>query len=115
MGVNELQDGSAASAIDDISREFEKLRSAASMLGLPNPNSINWTLVVSSQSDSAACQKLMNRLIEDCRQRDEERFGPVTIETIDVIETFCSMHLGINLKKAFFVGINSFTDRVKIN
>ena len=39
-----------------------------SMLGLPNPNSINWTLVVSSQSDSAACQKLMNRLIEDCHQ-----------------------------------------------
>ena len=35
LGVNELQDGSAASAI---SREFEH---AASMLGLPNPNSIN--------------------------------------------------------------------------
>ena len=68
-----MQDGSAASAIDDISREFEKLRFAASMLGLPNPNSINWTLVVSSTSDSAATQKHMNRLIEDWRQRDEER------------------------------------------
>ena len=111
LGVNELQDGSAASAIDDISREFEKLRSAASMLGLPNPNSINWTLVVSSQSDSAACQKLMNRLIEDCRQSDEERFGPATIETIDVIETFCSMHLGINLRKAFLVGINNDSEK----
>ena len=111
LGVNELQDGSAASAIDDISREFEKLRSAASMLGLPNPNSINWTLVVSSQSDSAACQKLMNRLIEDCRQSDEERFGPATIERIDVIETFCSMHLGINLRKAFLVGINNDSEK----
>lgn len=66
LGVNELQDGSAASAIDDISREFEKLRHAASVLGLPNPNSINWTLVVSSTSDSAATQKRINKLIEEC-------------------------------------------------
>ena len=71
LGVNELQDGSAASAIDDISREFEKF--ATSMLGLPNLNSINWTLVVSSTSGSAATQKHMNRLVEDCRQSDEER------------------------------------------
>ena len=61
LGVNELQDGSAASVIDDISREFEKLRFAASMLGLPNPNSINWTLIVLSTTDSAATQKRMNR------------------------------------------------------
>ena len=34
LGVSELQDGSAASAsaVDDISREFQKLRHAASML-----------------------------------------------------------------------------------
>ena len=101
LGVNELQDGSAASAIDDISRELEKLRHAASMLGLPNPNSTNWTLVVSSTSDSAATQKCINKCIEDCCQIDEERFGPATTETIDVIETFCSMHLGVNLRKLF--------------
>lgn len=110
LGVNELQDGSAASAIDDISREFEKLRYAASMLGLPNPNSINWTLVVSSTSDSAATQKCMNKLIEDCRQSDEEKFGPATIQTIDVIETFCSMHLGVNLRKAFLNGLVDTND-----
>ena len=105
MGVNELQAGSAASPIDDISREFEKLRFAAGMLGLPNPNSINWTLIVLSTTDSAATQKRMNRLIKDCRQGDEERFGPATTETIDVIETFCSMHLGVNLRKAFLNGL----------
>ena len=68
------------------------------MLGLPNPNSINWTLVVSSTSGTAATQKCINKCIEDCRQIDEERFGPATTETI---ETFCLMHLGLNLRKAF--------------
>ena len=72
------------------------------MLGLPNPTSINWTLIVLSTS---ATQKRMNRLIKDCRQGDEERFGPATTETIDVIETFCSMHLGVNLRKAFLNGL----------
>lgn len=106
LSVNELQDGSATIAIDDISREFEKLRHAANVLKLPNPNSINWTLVVSSSSDSAATQKRVNKLIEDCREKDEERFGPANIETIDLVETFCSMHLGINLRKAFLYGID---------
>ena len=73
--VNELQDGSASSAVDDISREFEKLHHIATILGLPNPNSINWTLVVSSTSDSAATQKCANKLIEQCRKADEEKFG----------------------------------------
>ena len=41
LAVNELQDGSAASAVEDISREFERLRYAATVLGLPNLNSIN--------------------------------------------------------------------------
>lgn len=110
FGVNELQDGSAASAIDDISREFERLRHAASILGLPNPNSINWTLIVSSTSDSAATQKRINKLIEECRQSDEQRFGPATTETIDLIETFCSMHLGVNLRKSFLNGLVDIDD-----
>ena len=74
------------------------------MLGLPNPNSINWTLVVSSSSDSASTQKCVNKLIEECRQNDEEKFGPANVETIGLIETFCSVHLGVNLRKAFLSG-----------
>lgn len=65
LGVNELQDGSALSAVNDISRELEKLREAATLLGLPNANSIKWTLVVSSTSDSAATQERVNKLIEE--------------------------------------------------
>ena len=93
-------------AIEDISREFEKLRRVAEMLGLRNVNSINLTLVKSSTSDSASTQKCLNKLTEVKKQRDEERFGPetCTVETLDLIETFCSMHLGVNLRKAFLKG-----------
>ena len=61
LGVDELPDEKAISAIEDISKEFEKLRKIAQMLDLPNPNSINWTLVISSMSDSAATQKRINK------------------------------------------------------
>ena len=106
VSVNELPDGKAISAVEDISREFEKLRRVAEMLGIPNANSINWTLVMSSTSDSASTQKLLNKLIEEKRQSDEEIFGQATctVEMLDLIETFCSMHLGVNLRKAFLSG-----------
>ena len=113
LGVNELPDGKAISAIEDISREFEKLRRTAKILDLPNPNSINWTLVVSSTSDSASTQKRVNKLIEEQRQSDEEKFGPANINTIDLIETFCSMHLGVNLRKAFLCGTMELDDEVE--
>ena len=44
------------------------------MLGLPNANSINWTLVKSWTSDSASTQKCLNKLIHVKRHSDEERF-----------------------------------------
>ena len=39
--------------------------------------------------------------------RDEKRFGVAKLETINIIENFCSMHLGVNLRKAFLSGIVS--------
>ena len=57
VSINELPDGKAICAIKDISREFEKSRRVAEMLGLPNANSNNWTLVKSSTSDCASTQK----------------------------------------------------------
>ena len=59
LSVNELSDGTADTAIADISRELEKLRRTAHALRMPIANSI------------------------------------------DLIETFCSMHLAVNLRKAF--------------
>ena len=101
ISVNELPDGKAITAVEDISREFEKLRRIAEVLGLSNAKSINWTLVKSSTSDSASTQKCMNKLIEEKRHSDQERFGPAmcTAEMLDLIETFCSMQLGVNLRK----------------
>ena len=52
--VNEVSDGTAAAAVDDISRELEVLHETAKALGIPNAESINWTLLVSSTSDSAS-------------------------------------------------------------
>lgn len=43
---------------------------------------------------------------EEQREADEERFGPATIETMDLVKTFCGMHLVVNLRKAFLNGIN---------
>ena len=104
LSVNELPDGTAESVIADVSREFEMLRKTAYALGMPNPNSINWTLLVASTSDSASTQKRINKLIEECREEDEAKYGSATIETVELVENFCSMHLGVNLRKAFLGG-----------
>ena len=110
VSVNELPDGTAESAIADVSREFEKLHQTAHALGMPNPNSINWTLLVALTSDSASTKKRINKLIEQCREEDEAKYGPATIETVELVENFCSMHLGINLRKAFISGIDQSDD-----
>lgn len=106
ISVNELPDGKAISIVNDISREFENIRRVGNMLNLPNADSINWTMVQSSTSDSASTQNCFNRVVEEKRQSDAEKFGLVecTGETLDLVETFCSMHLGVNLRKAFING-----------
>ena len=107
ISVNELSDGSASSTITDISQQLEQLRCTAKALNLPNANSINWTMLVSSTSDSASTQKKLNKLIEEHRARDEKRFGTATLDSTKIVENFCSMHLGVNLRKAFLGGIVS--------
>ena len=49
-------------------------------------DSINFTILVSSTSDSVS------------REEDEKRFGPATLNIMDLIENVCSMYLGINLQ-----------------
>ena len=57
-------------------------------------------------SDSASTRKLLSKLIEERRLADEEQFGLAvcTTKTPYLIETFCSMYLGVNLRKAFLSG-----------
>lgn len=107
LSVNEVADGSADSMIADLSQELQKLRDVAHALKLPNADKINWTLIQSSSSDSASTQKKFNRLIEEKRGEDLEKFGPACIEGIELVENFCCMHLDVNLRKAFCDGIKS--------
>ena len=105
LSVNNVTDGSANSMVEDISRELKKLRETAHALKLPNGSKINWTLIVSSSSDSASTQKRFNKLLDEQRAKDVEKFGEVCPEAFDLVESFCSMHLGVNLRRAFLNGI----------
>ena len=109
LSVNEVADGSAETMIKDISEEFVRLRTVAHALHYPNADKINWTLIASSSSDSASTQKKFNRLVEIEREKDEERFGAVCHEALDLVENFCAMHLGVNLRKAFLDGVKTVT------
>ena len=112
LSVNEIPDGSADSMIADISHELHKLRDIAHALKLPNADKINWTLIKSSSSDSASTQKRFNKLVEEKREEDNERFGPAgeCPDVTELVENFCCMHLGINLRKVFFESEESGTD-----
>ena len=115
LSVNNIPDGSADSMIQDISQELQKLREMAQALNLPNANKINWTMIISSSSDSASTQKRFNRLLEEQRSRDEEVFGEVSPEAFELVENFCSMHLGVNLRKAFLDGIRLLIETDECN
>uniref|UniRef100_A0A1X7VKB9 Uncharacterized protein n=1 Tax=Amphimedon queenslandica TaxID=400682 RepID=A0A1X7VKB9_AMPQE len=111
ISLSQQSDGTADS-ISDVSRQLQKLRETASALGLPNPFSINWTMISSSTADSAATQKRFNKLNERKKEADKEEFGTNAPEIAsEFIENFCAMHLGSNLRKAFLVGVKSTCDK----
>ena len=72
ISVNELSDGSADKVVADISNELERLHNIAHVLKLPYANTINWTMIVSSTSDSASTQKRLNKLIKEHKEADEK-------------------------------------------
>ena len=114
ISVNDLPDGSADTIIEDVSKELTKLREMAHSLGLPNADAINWSLVSSSTSDSAATQKRFNRLMEECKQADIKRFGQTSADdALEILENFCAMHLGTNLRKAFLSATKEVSARDK--
>ena len=105
LGVNEVSDGSSETMIKELDRQLARLREMASELDIPNANSINWTLIVSSTSDGASTQTKFNRLLEELRVRDEHLYGPVNNSLKEVVANKCGMHLGVNLRKAQNAGI----------
>ena len=96
VSVNKVPDGSADSIIDDISNELQKLHKIAHALNLPDADKINWTLTVSSTSDSASTQKRFNKLLLDKWEEDDKQFGLVCRNT-EIVENFCYMHIVGNL------------------
>ena len=106
LSINEVSDGSAETIVEDIGNELCKLRETARQLNLPNADSVNWTLFSSSSSDSASTQKKLNRILQECKENDEEKYGPFESSGIDIIQNFCAMHLGVNLRKAFIQAVS---------
>ena len=106
LSINEVSDGSAETIVEDIGKELDKLRETAHQLNLPNADSINWTLFSSSSADSASTQKKLNRLLQERRDTDEEKYGPFENSGIEIIQNFCAMHLGVNLRKAFIQAVS---------
>ena len=68
-------------------------------------------MLASSTSDSASAQKRLNKLIEQQKEADYKLFGSATKKGFSIIENFCAMHLGTNLRKAFLDGIRSLYDQ----
>ena len=101
LSCNVLPDGAAETAIEDVSKELEKLRKMATALKLTHADSINWTIFSSITSDSASAQKRCAKLMRNCQDLDRKRFGQAGPEALDIVENFCAMHLGCNLRKAF--------------
>jgi hypothetical protein len=102
LSINEVADGSAECAIQDIEKELDKLRNIAMQLKLPFANSINFTIFASSTSISASTQKKFNRLLKEKIEQDTVKFGHNEEIGINFIRNFCATHLGVNLRKAFF-------------
>ena len=109
ISVNEISDGSSLTAINDFAREFDKLRKTARALGIPNADAINWSMIESSFSDSAATQKHFNDLLLERKESGSEKFDGINPGSADFnfVENFCSIHLGVNLRKAFLCGTSN--------
>ena len=49
-------------------------------------------------------KKNFKKLVEEKRSEDEQKFGPAKCEGFDLVTNSFTMHLGINLRKAFLCG-----------
>ena len=82
LSCNVLPDGAAETAIEDVSKELEKLRKMATALKLTHADSINWTIFSSITSDSASAQKRCAKLMRNCQDLDRKRFGQAGPEAL---------------------------------
>ena len=66
-------------------------------------------MIESSTSDSPATQKHVNDLLLQRKEANSEKVDNPNCDgaNLTFVENFCSIHLGVNLRKAFLSGINS--------
>ena len=99
LSVAEVPDGKADTILTDVEKQLNKIKDIAQKLHLPHAEKINWSMFRSSTSDSASTQKRLNSLLQQRKDDCQE-----DAEGIDIIQNFCAMHLGVNLRKAFVAG-----------
>ena len=102
LGVADVSDGTAQAAIDSLDWQFKIIREVGKDLGIEGADTIGWRLIHSIMSDQASTQKAFNRLVKDRADLETQERG--LLETNErgrsILETFCGMHLGVNLRTA---------------
>ena len=104
LGVKDVVDGSAKAAIKELGRVLDHIRDVGLQLNLPGADRIGWALIETSMSDQASTQKAFNNLLQqniDSERKEGSRACTnANSEQKKVLQLFCGMHLGVNLRTA---------------
>ena len=112
IGVTEVADGASLTAVEELERLLKSIREVGEELGIRDVQKVGWSLVHSLMSDQASTQKAFNSLVKERRERERSNNSDShdpTDEGRKILETFCGMHLGVNMCTAE-VSINTLHD-----
>ena len=108
LGIKKIVDGTAKSAIDELEKVLSKIREVATELELPNASHVGWRMFKSAMSDSASTQKCFNKLLQQKIDEENESNSDDSEDgntTVPILQLFCGMHLGVNLREAQVRGV----------
>ena len=106
LGVEPVADGSAKSLEEQLDKTLTTIRDVGSELEIPDYKNIGWGLITTIMSDQASSQKAFNRMIKDKIEEETVRDG--RSNSGELVETYCGMHVGVNLRAAEVKGINKY-------
>ena len=102
IGVTEVVDGKSLTAVEEVERLLASIREVGKELGISGVEKVGWSLINSLMSDQASTQKAFNTLVNE--RAGKERNATLNpcdhYEGREVLEMFCGMHLGVNLRTA---------------
>ena len=88
--------------MEELDRLLHTIWEVGQELGISHADKTGWSLIQSLMSDQASKQKAFNSLVKEKVEREHnDRNADATIPTDlgkRVLETFCGMHLGVNLR-----------------